>query len=303
MNRLKTVVVPGLLAAPAVLSLTLTDGAHGQVIYDSQGFEPASDYTVGFSLIGQDPDDNAEPDFQEGPWLADTDPSVSATVVSAGTVPGSLGDNIVQVTQTVAFDQGFFGVEKAPIQPTELTVSWRMYVEDSDPGDTGGVGPYFGVDVNDGNQNGDQAFPILVTASAGLDSSNGELITFDTNLNEERTGIFFNLGQWYDYEMVLDYASQTFDVFVDGVLQIDDQTFFDTGFGPSSALGAIDDYTDFSLSTFGLDDNAPGTFTPASATAYYDNVFVAIPEPTTSVILALGIAGMAGCRRRRSITA
>ncbi len=289
---------PALLATGLALGLTSHASAL-PIIYDAQGFEPLDDYTLLNPLAGEDPDDDNEPDFQEGPWQKslDTTANVTATIQSIALAPRLGGGlQLVQMNRTGANGRGFWGVQKT-VQDMDLldplVVQWSMNVTDASD-DPNAVGPFFGLDVNDALDNS-TGFPLLA-ASAGLDAATGELVTFDQSLAEDRKGIFYTLGQWHDFMMVLDYVDQTFDVFVDGSLAIDDQAFIDEFAGPVKPL----DFTDFAFSTFALDTSSGGQFTPTNATAYYDSVLVAVPEPSTALIAAtLGPLMMLARRRRR----
>ena len=100
---------------------------------------------------------------------------------------------------------------------------------------------------------------------------NGSLIYRDA------AGVFYEAatitqGQWYEVELVIDNANETFDVYLDGDLIVDDNTFRKN---PSGDLVA------FKVLCSGGADSGNGVLG-------IDDIAVTVPEPATMAILGLG---------------
>lgn len=241
-------------------------------VFDSNGFE-APRYVPG-DLAGQD---------TLGPWLKDAG-TATAVVQSAVKLGGT---QAVQLTRpaTVTGDTRF-GVLK-PLTPTAplttLRVNWDMNVTASNTPNVD-FGPFFGAEGYDSFG----AAPKLI-GSLGVDSTTGEVL-----IQETGTGFFIPtgqvvpFGQWNHFTLQMNYATRTYQAFVNGVASGTPEPFVDAG---------IVGFTDAPISTLAAQDG-PGLLAPG--TAFYDNYNIEIvPEPSTVAIIGLASLGL--LRRRRTV--
>jgi hypothetical protein len=213
-------------------------------------------------------------------------------------------DTSTATVQTAVVESGAQAVELAyggadtrwgvPIDASNIgtvTVSWDMLVRGpaSDPDVS--LGPIFGVEAY-----ADSAGGLTLLGSVFVDASSGEVL-YQATVSGDLTpatgpnpAIF---GIWNSFDLVLDYAAQSYSVFVNDVLAVGGIGFVDGAFGTfgSADLAALD--AGFAVS--------PGF-------AFVDNFAIVasdVPEFSTGLMWA-GLASIAGggCwwkRRRTSV--
>jgi hypothetical protein len=214
-------------------------------------------------------------------------------------------DTSTATVQTAVVESGAQAVELAfrggdtrwgvPIDATNLgtvTVSWDMLVRGpaSDPDVS--LGPIFGVEAY-----ADSAGGATLLGSVFVDASSGEVLYqatgtgFLTPATAPNPAIF---GVWNSFDLVLDYAAQSYSVFVNDVLAVGGIGFVDGAFGTfgSADLAALD-------AGFGV---SPGF-------AFVDDFGITasdVPEFSTALLwVGLGSIAGGGCwwKRRRTTVA
>jgi hypothetical protein len=143
-------------------------------------------------------------------------------------------------------------------------------------------GPFFGVEGYD-------AFTdIKLIGSLGVDSTTGDVLIQQTG-----TGAFVEttadvaFGQWNRFVLEMDYGTDTYTAYVNGVA-VGSQPFVDDG---------VVAFTDAPLAALAA-GGSPADLA-AAGTAFYDNYTIEIvPEPSTVAII--GLASLAVLRRRRT---
>ena len=84
---------------------------------------------------------------------------------------------------------------------------------------------------------------------------------------------------WHNFELLLDYASDTYSIFYDGALQL-------SGIGFSEGLGEVNTFSDAPITTVGAAGDVISQ--AAIGSAFFDNyVITAIPEPTPVIVWSL----------------
>lgn len=264
-------------------ALTPIQGVLASDLYDSQGFE-SSAFSVG-SLPGQ------------GGWVStavDGGGSSNAVVFD-----NSSGDPIESGSQSVRLsrvgtDQGGSTQFSVPLNvdhgPTVL-IQWEMNVPFS--GDDFEYGPGFSlesyVDTPDG---------IKRVAGVGVDAADASFIEIFDNASAD--GVDFTdeelfLNTWQAWQVELDFASEKYFVSVDGItitpggvemLEIVDYAGGDRLVNASLVASATD-----------------AGFLGKEGVAFIDNFRIqgaaSVPEPASTLMLGLGLAGFALRRRRR----
>ena len=77
---------------------------------------------------------------------------------------------------------------------------------------------------------------------------------------------------WHNFELLLDYATDTYSIFYDGALQL-------SGIGFSEGLGEVDTFSDAPIATVAAAGDAISQ--AAIGSAFFDNyVITSIPEPS-----------------------
>jgi hypothetical protein len=276
---------------------------HGAtVIVDSQGFElPKFSPTYSNSstlyigqLEGQAPFPEPLP---VGTWLRTKNGSSKATVINTLAAPGG-GAQSVKVERVANSDDRW----AVPVSgwPSEryVCIDWDMRVEQTSL-PVGSFGPFFGVEAYD-----DDAMALGLLASFGVDASNGEVL-----YQVEGSGVLVApgptvaFGAWNRYTILLDYVDHDFELYLNMMpvaLPAGTNGFVDH----LNIPGGLNEFTDANISTFAAAGDALSQ--AAAGTAYFDNFSViqsatnpCIPEPTGSVLGALGMAALALLRRNR----
>ena len=219
------------------------------VLFDSDGFEPPR-YEPG-PLEDQDP---------LGPWQKTTTRTGVATVQ---TTQVESGTQAVRMTRPAAPDGDTrYGVVE-PIVPEDeldtIRVSWDMNVSQNTQGID--FGPFFGVEAYDGFGGS-----LSLIGSLGVDATTGDVLYQDgtTGVFTE-TGFNVQLGTWNHFELVLDYASDTYTVYVNG----DDKAT--TGFVDDPIVG----FTDAPLAALAASAQSQAT---ATGTAFFDNYRIDVEQ-------------------------
>lgn len=230
------------------------------VVFDSEGFE-APRYQPG-PLEGQDP---------IGPWQKDTARTGVATVQT--TVVQS-GDQAVSMTRPAAPNGDTRYAVRELVVPDEtlnvIRVNWDMNVPaNSQQGAE--FGPFFGVEAYDEVPEGSTASgqPLLI-GSLGVDAATGDVLYQDGSTGVfVETGFDVNFGQWYHFTLELDYTSNTYTVYVDGV--------------PRGSTGFVDDpitsFTDAPLAALAATAESRAT---ATGRAYFDNYRIDVEAAQSS---------------------
>ena len=151
----------------------------------------------------------------------------------------------------------------APSAP--VSIAWDMYVKKKSFPLPGSFGPYMGVEAYD-----DLGNPPLLAGSAGVDASTGEVL-----YQAAGSGYIVSTGQtlpfdsWHHFNMVLNYASHSYSVYVDGTPLVSNIGFVDAG---------VKDFTDAPFAA--LAAGADSASQQASGQAYFDNYTIGINAPT-----------------------
>jgi hypothetical protein len=233
--------------------LVEVDADGSQTLYDSGGFE--SPRFVPSDLEGRD-----APLSGQGTWQRTGNPGV-------GVVENSLaasGSQAVNITRTGADER--WGVQQSVPSPSSpLLVQWDMYAKQTTFPLPGSFGPYFAVEAYDGLGNAP-----LLAGSTGIDAATGEVL-----YQEAGTGYIASTGQtvafnaWHHFDLVLDYASHKYSVYVDGSLMADA-----IGFVDHSAAHPINDFTDAPIAALAAAGDSQSL--NATGQAYFDNYKISL---------------------------
>lgn len=230
-----------------LLGLAGTTASAAGVALDSLGFE-APTFTPG-NLHGQ-------PASSPFKWLASGDGATSATVQSS--IKHS-GNQAVLVTRTADSDKRF-GVPGLAGLPSQryIIIDWDMNVSQATTG--GGFGPYFGVDSYDD----DGTFAQLGTF--GVDASTAELLYQQGGSGAiiPVAGPTVPFDTWHHYRVVLDFATDTYQGYYDGVQKFS-TAFIDVGLNP-------DDFSDADIMAIAAAPDS--TSQDLSASAVFDNFII-----------------------------
>jgi hypothetical protein len=216
------------------------------IVYDSVGFEPPK-FTAGL-LEGQDG------------WVRTGNAAggqVQIAVVESG-------NQAVQVTRAPNEDARW-GVLTTGF-PSPLTdpisIQWDMNVLPSGV-PSGSFGPFFGVESY-----ADVA-GLSFLGSLGVDAGTGDLLYLDPVNGFTETGVTVPFATWHNYELLLDFASDSYSIFFDGALQL-------SGIGFTTPS---DTFSDAPIATVGAAADAISQ--AAIGSAFFDNyVITSIPEPS-----------------------
>ena len=218
-------------------------------VYDSGGFESPR-FTTG-PLEGQD---------VLGPWLSD---SALTGVGQVRSEVVSTGEQAVRLSRGGATTGDVrYGVVK-PVSPAGVLqlvrVSWDMNV----PENTQGLnfGPFFGVEAYDAS-----VAPLLprLAGSLGVDATTGNVLYQDGTTGAlTESGFNVALGEWNHFTLELNYATDTYTIYVNG----DDKTT--TGFVDDTVVA----FTDAPIAALAATAESVST---ANGTAYFDNYVIDI---------------------------
>ena len=224
-------------------------------------------FTAGFELPGYT--SGLALQNQSG-WLWDgtgqsTSGNSSAVVQSAITHTGS---QAVQVTKVANSDRHWAvpttSYPGPPIvYPTQrfVTIDWDMRVSEAPASSS--YGPFFGVDANDRTLPG----AAKVLGSLGVEASTGLVL-----YQEGQTAFFADTGttvlfdQWNHFRIVLDFITDSYRGFVNGV------QVASTGFADDTFSQDLNTFSDADIMTVAVDGDPVSQ--GLTSTAYYDNFVV-----------------------------
>ena len=276
----------GAILGSGVLAGLCAASANAAVLYNSGGFEA----TAGFTSVGQN-----NIIGQTGGTPASTFAgTTSVPTAKVGTYFGGTNGNLQFVALdatgsngngTAGNDSGFFyptTYSNTPYQAAGQSIAIIYTMTTSNPTATSGS-PFFGITAFD--DGGNVIARLGVNNSAGANS--GRLV--GSPAEGMFSGFTATPGTFYQYELLLNYAAQTYSVYT---APADGSTAF-TLRGTGAFATASTTFADADLTTFSLDGAA------YSGTAVFDNYSVqTVPEPAT--LAAAGLAfGLLGRRRGR----
>jgi hypothetical protein len=168
-----------------------------------------------------------------------------------------------------------------PAQPL-ISITWDMRVEQT-VGAAGTFGPFFGAEAYD-----DDAGAVGLLGSLGVDATTGDVLYQATGTGFlTESGATVNFGQWNRFGIQLDYSTDRYSIFLNGVA-LGTFGFVDPG---------LDNFSDADLSALAAAGDAGSQ--ALRGTAYFDNFLVregAVPEPGVGVVV-LGVACLVMRRR------
>jgi hypothetical protein len=249
-----------------------TQSASAATLYDSGGFE--SPRFVAGPLEAQDP--------VFGPWLMDAGATSTAVIQSATVASGTQAVRVDRVADVNGDSR--WAVQK-PIVPAEryVIVEWDMNVLESSGID---FGPFFGIEAYDAD-----VTTIPLIGSLGVDATTGDVLIQEAATGAIlETGTIVPFGQFNHYALQLDYTTNTYQAYVNGVEVASE------GFVDDPILG----FSDAPIAALAITDDSVAT---ATGTAFFDNYVirtsaVAVPEPGSMMVLGLAVIGLVARRRR-----
>ena len=264
-----------LLLATGLFASTL----NAQVLYNSGGFEPPR-FAPG-NLAGQDP-------TPPGPWLKDS--GSSTAVVQTATRNGGLQAVRVNRTGNAGFAADTRWGIATPFTPDSddvLRVVFDLNVLGSGL-PPGSFGPAFGVELY--GLTNTNAFMLI--GSVSVDAATGEILYQQQGTGAlVPEGAVVPFGAFNQFTISANFAALTYSISLNGTL-IHTEGFVDSGFASFS------DATIFTIAAGGDTTSAN-----AAGTAFFDNYRVeVIPEPSTSVLAAVGLLTVGVWRSRRTKT-
>jgi hypothetical protein len=150
-------------------------------------------------------------------------------------------------------------VEGAPVQRF-VTVDWDMRV--SPTNSSAGFGPFFGVEAYDA-ANADNGIRLL--GALGVDANTGDVLYQLQDSGElAEAGTVVEFDQWHHYQLVLDFATDSYQGFLNGAL-VATTGFVDRGFN-------VNDFTDADITAIGASSDVVSQ--GLSSSAVFDNFVV-----------------------------
>lgn len=277
-------------------SASVASAAIGQILYDSHGFEASANlainYSASFNLIGQ-PVGAAAQDKWAGATAYATG-SLNTSVPAAGVFAyiGPTAPNfqyaLVQAPNVASGGYGYFapntnnpaggGTAYTPAANEQIAITFSMNAYSF--GAAGGA--FFGLTAFSG---------VNEVASVGIDNSTGNL-ALPLTATTHNGGFTAQFDRFYGYELLLNYATQTWSIYTDPLTGPGAGTFTLRASGPFATTTTT--FTDADLATYGLTANAFSGYA-----AYDDYKVQVVPEPAS--IGALGLAfGLLAARRRKT---
>jgi hypothetical protein len=223
-------------------------------------------FTTGFEF----PTYNANQPLQnQSGWLWDG--TAQGTVGHSNAIVQSAiahtGNQAVRVTKAANSDRHWAVPTSnypAPIltYPTQrfVTIDWDMRVTEAPA--SSNYGPFFGVDANDRTSG-----LARVLGSLGVEASTGLVL-----YQEAQTGFFADTGanvpfdQWNHFRLVLDFITDSYKGFVNGIQVVS------TGFVDDTPLQDLHTFSDADIMTVAVD--ADTVSQSLTSTAFYDNFVV-----------------------------
>lgn len=277
MIALVGLMVPGLVANAATFT-----------VVDGEGFE-APDYSTTFLGAGQLEGQFASTNggFGSTQWLQSPAGGASTAVVQDSVVAS--GSQAVRVDRASNSDDRW----AVPVTgfPAErfICIDWDMRVEQTVT--STGFGPFFGIESYD-----DDGSSVTRMGTLGVDAATGELLFGDaaSGLIPTPGGETVNFGEWNNFRIVLDFETDTYFGFLNGVIVVNAAPFEFPG---------ADEFTDADIAALAASGDIVSQ--GLTGTAFFDNYFVTetddvskiIPEPA-SLVSALIVAALGVARRR-----
>jgi hypothetical protein len=270
-----------LATLPAAASITVLDTQGFEAPLFSTTFDPLTAGSYAGQLEGQ-PISPPEETWQQ------SGPNASTATVQSAIVQSGL--QAVRVDYGGADTRWGVPLSGLPFTPTDLiTISWDMRVEGPAGDPMSDFGPFFGVEAYANPLGGN-----TLLGSFGVDATTGELLYQETT-----TGFFVApgptvfFGEWNAFKIVLDYAVQAYNVFLNNALVVGGIGFVDGSFATFSDA----DISALSAGTPGLE-----------GTAYFDNFLITadvpeLPAGATWLGLALAASGGYWWKQRRAVGA
>lgn len=268
-------------AAAAVLGCGFVAGSASAdtLLYTSNGFEPSAGYVAfpnNTSLVGQPGGSDS--------WVDNSSGGASAEVGSFG-AGNPANQQYVQVAgvglnpsagQAALFAPGTYATTAYNATNQQLAIRYSMSYSASN------TNPFIGVTAFNGND---------VLGRGGISGQTGQIV----GLNLTTAGAAFTAAPltYYQYEVLLDYATQTVSFYEAPADNVSPYVLM----GTANFLKAATSFTDADL-TVSTINTANASVT---GVGYFDNYTISlVPEPTSMSILALGL--LCGYRRQRSIS-
>jgi hypothetical protein len=324
-----------LLASAAVLGGVATNSSAQVTFFDAGGFEAGgvTPYTWPYAPGGLSRHTNGNPNLgsnTDGQWLAQYQTPTTALFDNetdgSGFIQGSVvnsGAQALQVTRnnpSTGAQRYFYGqdtLDVTGVSLTRVTLAFTMRVDQ--PTSTGTDGPFFGVEAK-GFITGDiNAGTPYRLGALGVNAGTRELIVFGRDGFQQgnpsafepkqfaiddpaQSGIqplLVNYGQWYSFELIVDYSDQSLDVRfgpVGGPLADLSSINKDIRWAEAFGISNVTRFGDADIIGSGLE--TAGVPEASGGTAYFDDFSVtAVPEPTVMALLA-GATGLLLRRRR-----
>jgi hypothetical protein len=242
----RRLVLNGFVGSAALLALA--GSASAQTIYDSAGFE-APRFNLG-TLEGQDP--------VNGPWFSD---AVTSTGVVTNTVARS-GSQSVRLDRAPNDDSRWLVTKPLVGLRDLLVIEADLRTAFSDVSESA-YGPIFALEAYDAFNN--VGSDIKLAGMVGMDAATGELLYQDEGTGYlTPTGDILDADTWYNLRLELDYSTDTYSVYLNGVRKAT-VGFVDSG---------IDDFTDADLAALAGAGDAESR--AATGTGWFDNFSVKV---------------------------
>ena len=239
-------VLNGLVGSAALLALA--GSASAQTIYDSAGFESPR-FNLG-TLEGQDP--------VNGPWVSD---AVTSTGVVTNAVARS-GSQSVRLDRAPNDDSRWLIAKPIVGLRDLLVIEADLRTAFSDVSENA-YGPIFALEAYDAFNN--VGSDIKLAGMVGMDAATGELLYQDEGTGFlTATGDILDADTWYNLRLELDYSTDTYSIFLNGVRKAT-VGFVDSG---------IDDFTDADLAALAGAGDAESR--AATGTGWFDNFSIKV---------------------------
>ncbi len=270
-----------------VLSMSLAGAASADIGYDTLGFEVPSS---GFTYVQLEGQAGGSPSRL---WRAIQGTNQDPVVTPGVGVGGTDGVQFEVVDGPTTFDYGEVGTfgsslgigGEAPTAPVVINLDLSVV--------NGAVGstPFFGFSAFGGTTTPAVGSPRIATIL--VDSDSGALLVNDGGSGGGTISAgTVTLNAYHNYNLVLDFTTKTYELEVDGTSR-GTFDFSSETTGVRDANGKAELFS--GLNFLGLESGAAST--TVASLAFYDNLTIAVPEPTSLALIGLG--GLAMLRRRR----